>query len=119
MKNKPITVYGTGEQSRCFLHVKDAVSAMIKLINSDKALGEVFNVGSQQEVTIEDLAKKIIKITNSKSGIVHLPPLKEGDMKRRYPDIAKMKLLLKRELIPIDEGIKKVLADKHFITSVL
>src|SRR3990167_6464829 len=73
LKNKPITVFGTGKQSRCFTHVKDVVKALIKLVEEPKAVGEVFNIGSQEEVSIDDLAKKIIKITKSRSAIKHIP----------------------------------------------
>ena len=69
LKNEPLTVYGTGKQSRCFTHVKDVVKALIKLVEESKAVGEVFNIGNQDEITIEDLAKKIIKITKSRSTI--------------------------------------------------
>ncbi len=98
LKNEPITVHGTGKQSRCFLHVKDAVGVLMKLINEPAAVGEVFNIGSQEEVAIEDLAKKIIAITASKSNVVYIPYEKayeEGfeDMQRRVPDITKINKL--------------------------
>lgn len=99
LKDEPLTVYGTGKQSRCFLHVKDAVMALTKLIREPKAVGEVFNIGSQEEVTIEELAKEIIGITRSKSEIEFLPYEKayeEGfeDMQRRVPDISKINGLI-------------------------
>lgn len=98
LKNEPITVYGTGKQSRCFVHVKDVVKALIKLINEPKAIGEVFNIGSQEEITIEQLAKEIIKITKSNSKVTYIPYEKayeEGfeDMQRRVPDITKINKL--------------------------
>lgn len=100
LKNKPITVYGTGKQSRCFLHVKDAVGALIKLVKEPKAVGEVFNIGSQEEITMEQLAKEIIKLTKSSSKIVRISYEKayeEGfeDMQRRVPDITKINKLIK------------------------
>jgi len=99
LKNEPITVYGTGKQTRCFLHVKDAVNALIKLIDKPKAIGEVFNVGSQEEINIEQLAREITKLTNSKSKIDYIPYEKayeEGfeDMQRRVPDITKINKLI-------------------------
>ncbi len=99
LKNEPITVFGTGKQSRCFVHVKDVVKALTKLIEEPKAVGEVFNIGSQEEITIEQLAKEIIKITNSKSRIEYIPYEKayeEGfeDMQRRVPEIAKINKLI-------------------------
>lgn len=99
LNNKPITVYGSGKQTRCFLHVKDAVSAIIKLINKPEAVGEVFNVGSQEEISIESLAKEIIKMTTSKSKIEYIAydkAYEEGfeDMQRRVPDITKINKLI-------------------------
>jgi len=99
LKNEDITVYGTGKQSRCFLHVKDAVDALIALINEPRAIGEVFNVGSQEEITIEMLAKEIIEITKSKSKIVYISyerAYEQGfeDMQRRVPDTTKIKNLI-------------------------
>ncbi len=99
LKNEPITIYGNGKQTRCFLHVKDAVGALIKLMDEPKAVGEVFNIGSQEEVSIDQLAKEIIRITNSKSKIEYIPYEKayeEGfeDMQRRVPDISKINKLI-------------------------
>ncbi len=95
LSGKPLTVYGTGKQTRCFTHVKDVVSALIKLIQEPKAEGEVFNIGSQQEISIEDLAKEIIKLTGSASKIEYIAyetAYEEGfeDMQRRVPDIGKI-----------------------------
>lgn len=99
LKNEPITVYGTGKQSRCFIHVKDVVKALIRLIKEPKAVGEVFNIGSQEEINIEQLAGEIIKITKSTSKIEYIPYEKayeEGfeDMQRRVPDTAKINKLI-------------------------
>lgn len=98
LKNEPVTIYGSGKQSRCFLHVKDAVNTLVRLIDEPKAIGEVFNVGSQEEISIEQLANQIIKMTASKSKIEYIPYEKayeEGfeDMQRRVPDINKIKKL--------------------------
>ena len=96
LKDMDITVYGTGKQSRCFLHVKDTVGALIKIMNHKDAAGKVFNIGSQEEITMEDLAKKVVKITNSKSKIIYIPydkAYEEGfeDMQRRVPDTTRIK----------------------------
>ena len=64
------------------------------------------NIGSDIEISVLELAQKIISICNSKSKIVHLPPLKEGDMTRRKPDATKMRELLVHDLTPLDTGIK-------------
>ena len=98
LKNEDMTVYGTGKQSRCFLHVKDVIKTLIKLMNNKEAVGQVFNIGSQEEITIENLAKKVIEITKSKSKLVYIPYEKayeEGfeDMQRRVPDTTKVKNL--------------------------
>lgn len=99
LANKDLTVFGDGKQSRCFLHVMDAVGALIKLMGNPKACGEVFNIGSQEEITIDDLAKKILEMTKSNSKIVYIPYEKayeEGfeDMERRVPDVTKIHNLI-------------------------
>jgi UDP-glucose 4-epimerase len=99
LKNEPITIYGTGKQSRCFLHAIDAVKAMAKIAAEPKAVGEVYNIGSHEEITIEELARKIINITGSKSEMVYIPYEKayeQGfeDMQRRIPDISKINNLI-------------------------
>lgn len=99
LSNALLTVYGTGKQSRCFVHVNDVVDALVRLIREPRAVGEVFNIGSQEEVTVEDLAHKVIRITKSKSKIAYVPYEKayeEGfeDMQRRIPDISKINKLI-------------------------
>jgi UDP-glucose 4-epimerase len=91
----PITVYGNGKQRRCFTHVKDSVRALIALAEAPKAVGQVFNIGSSQEISIEGLAKLVKEMTRSKSRIQKVPYNKayeEGfeDMNRRVPDISKV-----------------------------
>lgn len=91
---KDITVYGDGQQTRCFIYVKDITKAMIKLMETPAAVGEVFNLGGPGEISINDLAEKIIDMTKSKSQIVHIPydqAYEEGfeDMQRRVPDTQK------------------------------
>ena len=99
LKNVPIEVYGSGEQIRCFCHVDDAVRALLLVMESEQAVGEVFNVGNNQQISIMDLAKKVIELTNSKSEIVKVPYAEaypEGfeDMQRRVPDISKINTVL-------------------------
>ena len=72
-------------------------------------------MGGEIEIPILELAKLIIKLTGSKSKIVHLPALEEGDMTRRKPDITKMKQLLNRPMLPLEEGLKKILANTKYI----
>lgn len=114
LKDEDITVYGDGKQSRCFLHVKNAVTALIKLMNNGKAVGNVFNIGSQDEITIEELAKKIIEITKSSSKIVYISydkAYEEGfeDMQRRVPDTTKAKEAIGFEpTIDLEDTIRDV-----------
>lgn len=99
LAGRPITVFGSGDQSRCFCHVEDVVAALVKLMDEEKAVGQVFNVGSNQEVTIMELARKVKLLTDSKSEIVSVPydeAYEEGfeDMPRRVPDTSKVNALV-------------------------
>jgi UDP-glucose 4-epimerase len=96
INNEPLKVYGSGSQSRCFCHVYDAVSGVLALIDSKATLGEVFNIGNDEEITIEALANEIIELTGSQSVIekvlyekAYAPGFE--DMQRRIPDISKIK----------------------------
>ncbi len=100
-----ITIYGDGMQSRTFCFIDDNLDTLELILNDQYFVNEVINIGSDQEISIIELAKKVIKLLNSTSKIIHLPPLKEGDMTRRKPDISKMKTIIKRDLITLDEGI--------------
>jgi UDP-glucose 4-epimerase len=105
MTGTDITIYGEGKQTRTFCFIKDNIDVTLKVLFENKCVNDVMNIGSGQEFTILELATKIQSITNSKSTIVHLPALEEGDMTRRQPDISKMKSILGRELTFLDEGI--------------
>lgn len=99
INNEPITIYGTGEQTRCFGHVQDAVEAVVRVAFSENTIGKVINIGNNFEISINDLAKKVIKETNSKSEIVYVPYEKaygDGfeDMERRVPNIELIKSLV-------------------------
>lgn len=92
LNNEPITIYGTGEQTRCFGHVYDAVEAVIKIAFSPNTIGKVINIGNDFEISINDLAKKVIAETGSSSSVVHIPyeeAYGDGfeDMERRVPNI--------------------------------
>ncbi len=115
LSNNPIPIYGNGLQTRTFCFIDDNVEATSRALYEDKHINDVVNIGSDYEITILDLAKMVIEITGSKSAIEYMPPLPEGDMKRRYPDISKMRNLLQRDLIPMEEGIRKILQDTSFI----
>lgn len=116
LKNEPLSVYGSGDQIRCFCHVSDAVRGLLLVMDSDKAVGEVFNVGNNQQITIMELAKKVIEITDSKSTIEKIAYEKaypEGfeDMQRRVPDISKIKQVLGwTPEINLDQIIKDIAA---------
>ena len=112
IKNEPIYLYGDGLQTRSFCYVDDNIDTCIKAMSDVNCINDVLNVGSDKEMTILDLAKSIIAISNSSSKIIHLPPLEEGDMTRRCPDTTKMKAILGRELISLEDGITKLI--KHY-----
>jgi UDP-glucuronate decarboxylase len=110
LKNKPITVYGDGKQTRSFCYVTDTVAGLILLATSSKAKGEVVNIGNTQEVSILELANKIKEITKSKSDIAFFP-LPKDDPKRRSPDITKINRLVGwKPSIGSEEGLKKTVA---------
>ena len=116
LKNEPLSVYGSGDQIRCFCHVADAVRGLLSVIDSDKAVGKVFNVGNNQQISIMELAKKVIEITGSKSTIEKIAYEKaypEGfeDMQRRVPDISKIRQVLGwAPEINLDQIIKDIAA---------
>jgi UDP-glucose 4-epimerase len=119
LKNEPITIYGNGEQTRCFGHVYDVIDAVISVAFSDNTIGKVINIGNNFEISMNDLAKKIIEETGSKSEIKYVPYSEaygDGfeDMERRVPNIDLIKSLTgwhpKRDLTQI---IKDVAEDLH------
>lgn len=109
-----ITVYGDGSQTRTFCYRDDNVDACANTLYQHKHINDTVNIGSDFEITILDLAKMIIKITGSKSEIMHLPALAEGDMSRRKPDITKMKELLGRPMTNLEDGIKKTIKSGQY-----
>ena len=110
LKDEDITLYGDGLQTRTFCYIDDNTESCINAMQNDEFINEVFNIGSDTIITIKELAETIIRLTNSNSKIVHLPALPDGDMTRRQPDITKMKQLLNRNLIPLEQGIKNILS---------
>lgn len=119
LRDQPITVYGSGEQSRCFGHVQDAVEGLLRLMATDAAVGEVFNVGSTQEVTIRGLAEQVRDAAGSRSEIV-LVPYGEAyaagfeDMMRRVPDVTKLERVTGfRPSTSLDVIIRDVLEDQR------
>lgn len=99
LAGRPLTVYGDGTQTRCFAHVADVVNALVKLVDHPAAVGQVFNIGSNQETSIGALAALVKRLSGSDSEIVHVPydvAYEQGfeDMPRRVPDISKINALI-------------------------
>jgi len=119
LKNKPLTIYGDGKQTRTFCYIDDNVDATVNCFNhileNPDAKSDVYNIGNDNETFIDDVAKLIIKITGSSSELKYMPPLVEGDMRRRLPDITKMQKLLSRPLLPLEKGIENILNNTRFI----
>jgi UDP-glucose 4-epimerase len=98
VSGEPLTIYGDGRQTRCFCHVSDVVEALLQLLDHPDAVGEVYNVGSQEEISILELATRIVAQTGSRSPIQFIPyeeAFTEGfeDMQRRLPDVTKIRTL--------------------------
>lgn len=109
LAGEPLTIYGDGLQTRTFCFIDDNTETIIRCLNQDAHVNDVLNVGADDECQIIDLAKTIIRLTGSNSKIVHLPPLPEGDMTRRHPDVSKMRRLLGRELISMEDGLCRLI----------
>jgi UDP-glucose 4-epimerase len=111
----PITVFGDGTQSRSFTYVGDVVDALIKLMDEPKAIGEVFNIGNSEEISIRELAEKVRSLARSESPIVLIPYDKAyesgfEDMPRRVPDITKIQRAIGyRAQVPLDDIITTVI----------
>jgi UDP-glucose 4-epimerase len=119
LRNEPLTVFGDGRQTRCFCHVRDAVGGLAALIEHPDAYGNVFNIGRPEEVTIGELAERIIVLSDSASPIRHVPyheAYGDGyeDMRRRVPDISRARELVGFEPeLGLDEIIQSVIADRR------
>lgn len=118
LKNKDITIYGDGSQTRTFTYVEDTMAVCYKIFKDALMVNDVINIGNNELMTIKELAQLVIKITQSSSKIVFLPALVEGDMTRRQPDNSKMRLILDKDLITVEEGIKLMLSNKLFLQSI-
>jgi UDP-glucuronate decarboxylase len=113
--NQDITIYGDGSQTRTFCYIDDNIDASLNAFYKHEVVNDVANIGNDYEITILDLAKKIIEVSGSKSQIVFLPALKEGDMTRRCPDISVMRALLNRKMTTLEEGISKLIDARQYI----
>ncbi len=115
LKNEPIQVYGDGEQQRCFGNVHDVTQAIIGLAETPRAVGEVFNIGSGEEISIYGLAERVCQIMGSQSEIIKIPydkAYEEGfeDMRRRVPDIRKIQQAIEwAPTTPLDETIQQII----------
>ena len=114
LNGNDITIYGDGSQTRTFCYVDDNIDACIRIFENDLMVNDVINIGGAKEYTIKEVAELIIRKTNSKSKIVYLPPLKEGDMTRRMPDNNKMKNILPKDLISLERGIELMLDNPDY-----
>jgi UDP-glucuronate decarboxylase len=113
LRGEDISVYGDGSQTRTFCYVDDTIDTCLATLSHGEFINDTINIGSDQELTILELAHAVMKRTDSQSKIVHLPPLADGDMTRRRPDNSKMRSLLNRELIPLDVGIGRLIDHYH------
>lgn len=119
LSGQPITVFGDGTQSRCFVYVTDVVEAMINLSEHPEAPGQIFNVGSEEEVTIRELAMKIRELTNSKSEVTYIPyeEVYSGglqDMERRVPCLRKIKEYIRYEpSLGLNEILPQIIGHKR------
>ena len=124
VRNEPITVHGTGDQSRCFAHVSDVVRAMIKLLETPEAVGQVYNIGSDREVTINKLAEMVRDAAGSTSEIKRIPydeAYAAGfeDMQRRIPDVRKLERTIgMRPSTPLETIIDDVVAEQRSLAAV-
>lgn len=108
LAGKPLQVYGDGAQTRTFCYVDDTVETCVAVHAEAACENDVINIGSDVEISILELACLAIRVTGSRSSIEFLPPLLEGDMSRRCPDISKMRQILQRPLLPLEKGIQKL-----------
>jgi UDP-glucose 4-epimerase len=119
LRNEPITVYGTGEQTRCFCFVGDVVRGMVELCNEPQAFGRVFNLGGAEEISMKDLATRIIAASGSTSRLDFIPydvAYEEGfeDMQRRVPDTARAHQLIGfAPTVGLDEIIRLVIDEQR------
>lgn len=104
-----ITMYGDGTQTRTFCYIDDNIDFTLRVLQENLFINDVVNVGDERLITIKELASCIIGKINSTSKMIHVPPLKEGDMERRQPDNLKMKTILDRDLICLEDGISRII----------
>jgi UDP-glucose 4-epimerase len=121
LHNRPLQVYGDGNQTRCFCHVSDIVDALVKLMQTPSAVGNVYNLGSDEEITINDLARRVIQLSGSTSTIEHIPYAQAygqpfDDLPRRVPKLDKIKAAIGfAPRLSLDQIIRSVI-ESHQVT---
>jgi UDP-glucose 4-epimerase len=116
---EPITVYGDGQQSRCFADVSDAVRAILLLADCRDAVGQVFNIGNDREITILSLAERVRALAGSSSEIVFIPyeqAYEAGfeDMRRRVPDLSKIRRFVGyTPQVPLDDTLRQIIEHEN------
>lgn len=119
LANQDIQIYGDGSQTRTFCFIGDNIEATYNhfelVARGRNGKNEVINIGSDCETPILELANTIIRLTGSQSRIIHVPPLPEGDMNRRLPDVTRMRKYLKTPPVTLEEGIRKILENPVFL----
>src|SRR5687767_6504328 len=119
LRNEPLQVYGDGTQTRCFCHVGDVVDALIKLSDTQSAVGQVYNLGGDEEISINDLAQRVIAMTNSTSAIEHIPyeqayGLRFDDLPRRVPKLDKIRAAIGfKRRFDLEQIIRSVFEDQR------
>jgi len=117
LKNEPLTVYGDGNQTRTFTYVGDVVTALRKIMEQDKAVGQIFNIGGTREISILELAKLVVQVTGSKSKIEMIPydqayTTDFEDMQRRVPSIEKIQKIIEyNPVIELEDIIKEIVQE--------
>lgn len=114
LHNQPITIHGDGIQSRTFCYINDNIDTALNTFYNNQFINNTINIGNTTETSILELAKLIIEISGSKSEIVHIPPRKEGEMQRRVPSNELMLQVLNRPLMPLKQGLEKLIFSGKF-----
>jgi UDP-glucose 4-epimerase len=115
LRGEPLTVYGDGKQTRCFTDVRDSVRSIVRLMETPAAIGQTFNVGNSREITIEQLARTVIRMTGSASAVRHVPyeqVYEHGfeDMRRRVPDVSKLRAAIGSvPEIPLEHALQSII----------
>lgn len=119
LQGAPLTVFGNGEQTRCFTDVRDVVRAVVALTQCDAAWGEIINIGSEYEASIDTLARRVIHLTGSYSEVVHIPYAEAyargyEDMRRRVPDVSKLRRLIGfAPETSLDESLRRIIQSQR------